>query len=272
MGCRSQECGFAKGGTIMKTYVNGLIALSILGLTTLAGTVHAQDKRYALVVRTLGNTAFDLADIGAQEAAKELGDTEVIFVGPTDGSAEGQIQIINSLIAQRVDAIMISANDATALVPSLKRAMSSGIPVISFDQGLATEGRIMHLAASNGEIIAKGPLDIALRLVGEGEVGIVSGAANSTAQNAWVDITRDAIENDPTYAGLTLVDVRYGDERSDKGYQEALGLVKTHPDLKAIVAYSSIGIAAAAQMVRDEDLVGDVIVTGLGFPTRWSIT
>lgn len=241
---------------------------SAIALGAAASPASAATHRYAMVVRVLGNTAFDLAHMGAEEAAKQIGDTEIIFVGPTTESAEGQIQIINSLIAQHVDAIMITANDATALVPALKRAMAAGIPVISFDQSLDPAGRIVHIAAANDQIIAEGPMKIAKNLIGSGEVGIISGEANSTSQNAWVAIAKKMMESDPAYESLKLDDVRYGDERSDKAYQEALGLVKTYPNLKGIIAYSSIGIAAAGQMVIDEGLIGKVTVTGLGFPNE----
>ncbi len=60
----------------------------------------------------------------------------MIFTGPTTPTAEGQIEVLNSLIAQRVDAIAVSANDPDALVPTLKRAMERGIKVISYDSGV----------------------------------------------------------------------------------------------------------------------------------------
>src|SRR6188472_1793871 len=63
----------------------------------LAAPAMAQTK-IALVVKSLGNGFFDAANKGAQEAAKELGDVEVIYTGPTTASAEGQIEIINTLI------------------------------------------------------------------------------------------------------------------------------------------------------------------------------
>ncbi len=87
-------------------------------------------SRVGLVPKSLGNGFFDAVHKGAQEAAKEL-DAEVIYTGPTTPTAEGQIEVINSLIAQRVDAIAISANDPDALVPALKRATQRGIKVIS---------------------------------------------------------------------------------------------------------------------------------------------
>jgi rhamnose transport system substrate-binding protein len=117
------------------------LAAGLFGTTAIA----ADDMRIALVVKALGIGFFEAAAEGAKEAAAELGGVEIIYTGPTDTTAEGQIEVINSLIAQGVDAIAISANDPDALVPSLKKAMSRGIAVVSWDSGVAPEGRQMHL-------------------------------------------------------------------------------------------------------------------------------
>src|SRR4051812_43780205 len=105
----------------------------------------AETRRVGLVVKNLGNGFFDAARDGGLEAAKELGGIEVIYTGPTTPTAEGQIEIISNLIAQKVDAIVISANDPDALIPICKRAMSRGITVISFDSGVAKAGRVFHI-------------------------------------------------------------------------------------------------------------------------------
>ncbi len=75
--------------------------------------------------RTSATAIFDAANKGAQEAAKELGNVDIIYTGPTKATPEGQIDIINQLVAQKVDAIAISANDTDALVPALKKAMAA---------------------------------------------------------------------------------------------------------------------------------------------------
>jgi rhamnose transport system substrate-binding protein len=246
----------------------GIAGLILVATVFASGAVAQEKARYALLVRVLGNTAFELARVGAEEAAEELG-IELIYVGPTENTAEGQIQLIDSLIAQRVDAIMITANDATALVPSLERAMRRGITVVSWDQDLASEGRSLYVGASTNALIALGPVKIVNDLIGgSGQVGIISGPANSTTQNEWVDEMVRLTKEDPQFQGIEVVEVAYGDEKSDKGYNEALGLVSKYPELEGIVAYTSIGIAASAQMVRDEGLVGKVNVTGLGFPNE----
>ncbi|MEQ8444670.1 MAG: substrate-binding domain-containing protein, partial [Pelagibacterium sp.] len=64
--------------------------------------------RIALVAKSLGNGFFEAAARGAEEAAEEIGDVEIIYTGPTEPTAEAQIEVINTLIAQQVDAIAIS--------------------------------------------------------------------------------------------------------------------------------------------------------------------
>jgi len=247
------------------------------GFTALAGAAAMtapfaaraqQAKRYAMLVRVLGNTAFELAHIGGRQAADELG-VELIFTGPTANTAEGQVQIINSLIAQRADAIMLSANDATALTPSLKRAARRGATVVTWDQDTEPEARDLFVASATNELIALGPAEIALDLAGgAGKVGIITGPANSTTQNIWVNEMIRLTEEVERFKGLEVTEVAYGDERSDKAYNEALGLVNKYPGMEVIVCYTSVGLAAAAQMVLDEGLVGKVRVTGLGFPNE----
>ena len=72
----------------------------------------------------------------------------------------------------------------------------------------------------------------------------------------------------PNYPGLDLVATVYGDDLSDKSYRETQGLLQTHPDVKVIIAPTSVGIVAAAQAVKDADKIGQVFVTGLGLPSE----
>jgi rhamnose transport system substrate-binding protein len=248
-----------------------IIALAAVGI--LAGTAGCSHKkpektRIAMVVKNLGNGFFDAAHTGADEAAKQLGDVEVIYTGPTTPSAEGQIEIINSLISQKVDAIVISANDPNALVPIAKKAMQRGIKVVSFDSGIAPEGREMQLNPSNAQLIGEKQIQMASdEIGGAGEIAILSASAQATNQNIWIDVMKKVLEK-PEYAKIKLVATVYGDDQSDKSYREAIGLLRSHPNLKAIIAPTTVGIVAASKAVSDEHLVGKVYVTGLGLPSE----
>ena len=96
---------------------------------------------FVLVPKNLGNPYFDTSNKGAQEAAGELGVT-VLYQGSANADATEQIQLLNSLIAQKVNGLAISANDSDALVPTGKEAMAAGIPVVSFDSAIGKDGRI----------------------------------------------------------------------------------------------------------------------------------
>ena len=250
---------------MMKKFTS-IMGAAILGSLIAAAPAQAADMRIALVVKALGIGFFEAAAKGAEEAAAELGDVEVIYTGPTDTTAEGQIEVINALIAQKVDAIAISANDQDALVPALKKAMSRGITVISWDSGVAPEGRSMHLNPSSNSLIGNMIVKMAADHLPEGgDVAVLSASATATNQNIWIEEMNKVVGD---YKGINVVSTVYGDDLSDKSYREAQGLMSSHPNLKAIISPTSVGIVAAAQAVSDADKVGDILVTGLGLPSE----
>ncbi|HET6486337.1 MAG TPA: rhamnose ABC transporter substrate-binding protein [Spirochaetia bacterium] len=251
-----------------------LVVISLVALLLGAGLVFAggtseQPKgnlKVALVVKNLGNSFFEAVRDGGLEAAKELGGVDVIYQGPSTPTAEGQIDIINSLIAQKVNAIAISANDVDALVPITKKAMAAGIKVISFDSGIAPDGRILHLAPSGDEFIGRSQVKMLADLIGDsGEFAILSASSQATNQNAWIDWMKKELPNHPN---MKLDAVVYGDDLSDKSYREAMGLFKSYPNLKGIIAPTTVGIAAAGKALEDAGLAGKIQLTGLGLPSE----
>ncbi|BCH56092.1 rhamnose ABC transporter substrate-binding protein [Agrobacterium vitis] len=244
-----------------------LFGAAAIAFVTTAGMAHAADMKIAIVVKSLGNGFFEAANKGAEEAAKELGGVKIIYTGPTTTTAEGQIEVINSLIAQGVDAIAISANDPDAVVPALKKAAQRGIKVISWDSGVAPAGRIMHLNPSSNELIGKMCLKLAADHLpdGKGDFAILSATTTSTNQNIWIAEMKKQLKDFP---GLNLTTTVYGDDLADKSYREANGILTSHPNVKVIVAPTTVGVLAASQAVKDAGKIGQVYVTGLGLPSE----
>jgi rhamnose transport system substrate-binding protein len=67
------------------------LAAGLASMMLAAPAMAQQNVRIALVVKSLGNGFFEAANRGAQEAAMEIGGVEVIYTGPTEATAEGQI-------------------------------------------------------------------------------------------------------------------------------------------------------------------------------------
>jgi rhamnose transport system substrate-binding protein len=226
------------------------------------------DRTYVLVPKNLGNPYFDTANNGAQEAAGELGVT-VLYQGSATADAAEQITLLNSLIAQNVSGLAISANDADALVPTGQAAMDAGIPVVTWDSAIAPDGRVLHINQAEADGIAAIQIQMASELAGEdgGQIAILSATSTAPNQNAWIALMEEELQK-PEYANLELVTTVYGDDQDEKSYNEALGLFTTYPDLEVIIAPTTVGIAASARAVQDQDLIGQVFVTGLGTPNQ----
>jgi len=222
---------------------------------------------YVLVPKALGNPYFDTANTGAQEAAKDLGVT-VLYQGSATADATQQIQLLNSLIAQGVQGLAISANDSDALVPTGLEAIESAIPVVTWDSAIAEGGRTVHINQAVSADIAAVQIQMASALAGgEGKIAILSATSTAPNQNEWIGLMEEELKK-PEYAGLELVDTVYGDDDDTKSYAEAQALMRTYPDLKVIIAPTTVGIAASARAVQDANAVGKVFVTGLGTPNQ----
>jgi len=60
----------------------------------------------------------------------------------------------------------------------------------------------------------------------------------------------------------------YGDDEDNKSFQEAQGLMQSHPDLKGIISPTTVGIAATARYLSTSQYKGKVALTGLGLPNE----
>jgi len=221
----------------------------------------------AMVVKSLGNPFFEKCKEGGESVTGEFGDT-LIFQGPETATAEGQITLIDALIAQGVDGIAISANDSAALVPKCKEAMDAGIKVISFDSGIDPEGRILHVNQADPELIGRGQVQMIAEMINyEGQIAILSATSEATNQNLWIEWMKEELTKSD-YENMELVAVVYGDDEREKSYNEAIGLFASYPDLKGIISPTTVGVAATARAIEDQGLEGKVQLTGLGLPSE----
>jgi rhamnose transport system substrate-binding protein len=235
------------------------MAASMAPIVPISGSV-------VVIPKQVNNPYFDVAFKGAQNAAAVYGG-DVTQVGPTAADATQQIPFIQTAITQGAKAILISADDATAVAPALQQAMAAGIKVVGYDSSPAPGAYNVFVNQADTAGIGKGLAQMACDLAPSctGEIAVLSAAQTATNQNAWIDAMKTTL-TDPTFANLKLVDVVYGNDDPTVSTQQAQALITAHPDLKVIVAPTTVGIVAAAQVVEAQNLVGQVAVTGLGTP------
>jgi len=224
------------------------------------------DVSITMLPKNLGNPYFDTSTAGAEAAAEESGAT-LEEVGPQEASPDAQVQYINTAAQQGVGALIVSANDPTAICDALNEARDAGTKVVTFDSDTEADCRDLFINQATAEGIAKVQVDlIAEQIGGSGEIAILSASANATNQNAWIEMMETELE--ANHPDITLVDTVYGDDDDQTSFDKTAALLQSHPNLKGIVSPTTVGIAAAARYLSDSDKKGEVSLTGLGTPNQ----
>ena len=223
-----------------------------------------------LLPKFIGILVFDQAHNGAREAHEELENPGTLeFIGPTpENSVAGQIEIVTTAATQGQDAIMISNNAGDQIAPAATGARDQGMTVVTWDSPIpSAEGEQVFIAQVDFDQTGVVMADMALSIIGEGDFAVLSATPDAANQNAWIAAMQNALA-DEKYASINLVDIVYGDDQSEKSYNQALALVDKYPDLKLIMAPTTVGIASASKAMQDEGLCDEVKVSGLGLPAE----
>jgi rhamnose transport system substrate-binding protein len=217
--------------------------------------------------KQLGNPYEEIEHGGVAKAAEEIG-AEHRIVGPTDAGASSQVPLIQSTMQQEPDAFVIAGNDPNAVAPALKQMSDRGIAVGSMDSDVAADARAFFVNQASTEEIGVAQIEMASEQIGgKGQIAILSATANAPNQNAWIEVMEAELKK-PEYSDIELVEVAYGDDDDQKSFQETQGLLQAYPDLDAIIAPTTVGIAAAGRYICGSRYEDQVKVTGLGTPNQ----
>jgi rhamnose transport system substrate-binding protein len=197
---------------------------------------------------------------------------------PATADATSQLSIIKDQIQRGVDVIALSPNSPDALNETLDQAKAKGIIVITIDSDLTGNEDHRDAGVMSTDFTKVGPSQLELLAKSmnyEGEFAILSATVDAPNQNAWIAGMKEALK-DPKYSKMKLVDTVYGDDEPQKSSTETESLLSKHPNLKGIVAPTSVGLSAAAQVLENQGVYpggpnaknGGVILTGLSTPNQ----
>ncbi|HSW41158.1 MAG TPA: substrate-binding domain-containing protein [Patescibacteria group bacterium] len=218
------------------------------------------------IPKAINNPYFDAAAAGGREAAAALGGT-FTQIGPINALPAEQIPFIQDATTKAYSSIVVSATGADEVAPALREAMARGIWVVGYDSSPAAGAYHVFVNQVDFALIGRSMADWACELAPDcaGEIAILSATAVATNQNAWIADMKIALE-DPKFANLELVEVVFGNDDPAESTNQTMGLLTKYPDLRVIVAPTTVGILAAAQAVSAQGKTGEVFVTGLGLP------
>jgi rhamnose transport system substrate-binding protein len=229
----------------------------------------ATDLNIVYIPKNTGNPYFDSIIGGFKKASDELGFT-FSTVAPATAEATSQIPFIKTQIQRGVDVIAISPNSPDALNQVFKQAMDKGIKIIIVNSDIpgSEDYRDVAVLPMDFEVTGSSQVELMGSLIGyKGDIAVLSATADAPDQNYWIEGMKVALK-DSKYAGMKLVDVVYGDDDPQKSTTEGEALLTKYPNLRGIISPTTVGVAAAAQVVENAGRAPGLQVTGLGTPNQ----
>ena len=218
----------------------------------------------AVVPKDSTNPWFVRMEEGVTKYAADSGQN-AFQKGPAETDAAQQVQVVEDLIAQGVDALCVVPHDPGAMEPVLKKALDKGIVVVTHEASFQENTMYDIEAFNNGEYGGFIMDQLAEAMGEEGEYICMVGSVTNASHNEWADgaIARQK----EAYPNMTLIEERIETEDNPEvAYERAKEIIKNYPNIKGIVGTSSFDAPGAARAIEELGKVGEVFTCGTGMP------
>lgn len=217
--------------------------------------------KIATVVKESSDPWFIRMEEGVSRFAKDTG-CNAFQKGPAAYDSAQQVQILEELIAQDIDAICVVPIDPAACETVLKKAMDQGIVVITHESPTQENCNYNIEAFDNVGYGAHMMDELAKAMGEEGEYVCMVGFLTTASHMEW---SQAAIERQKEkYPNMKLIDVERveTEDSMEVAYEKAKELLKTYPNLKGFLGTSSYDAPGAGKAISELGLTGKCVAVG----------
>ena len=223
-----------------------------------------KDWKIALVPKDSTNAWFVRMEVGVKQYAKDSG-INAFQKGPAKTDAAMQVQVIQDLIAQGVDALCVVPVDPAALEPVLGEALAKGIVVVTHEASFQ-KNTMYDIEAFNNANYGAFIMDNLAKAMGEkGLYTTMVGHVTNASHNEWADGA--VAQQLAKYPNMKLLDQEKrveSEDNQERAYEKAKELFKKYPDLKGIVGTSSKDAPGVSRAIEELGLKDKKFVAGTG--------
>ncbi len=234
---------------------------ALLALPFAAACRRGGRRRIAVIPKSVAHLFWVSVEAGARAAGKDF-NVEILWNGPAlESDFPRQIQIVDSMIAQRVDGIAIAAAERQALVAAIERAGSAGIPVTIFDSGADTEKYLSFIATDNvlaGKLAAR---KLAELLGGKGKAAMILHAPGSFSTMDRESGFRQVRNAEFPAMVIAAEQFSMGDQARARDLTE--NILAAHRDLGGIFCSTEPAATGAMLAIETRGLAGKVKVVSV---------
>ncbi|WP_426876688.1 ABC transporter substrate-binding protein [Glaesserella parasuis] len=240
-----------------------IVTATVLGLSTLfAGSAWAKSDEIAVIVKSANSTFWQNVRKGAETAGADLGGKyKVTFQGPeAETSIDAQVNMVDNAVNRGVAGIVLAASDPVALVPAVKKAYESGIPVVLIDSGLNSDGKYYQsFLATDNRAAGKLAAEKLLAKVKGGKVAVMSftqGAASA------IERTGGFIDEVKSKADYKIVGPYYSNSEMVTALNQTEDVLGSNPDIAAIFGANEPTAVGMARAVKQKGFAGKIVAVG----------
>ncbi|WP_426994901.1 ABC transporter substrate-binding protein [Glaesserella parasuis] len=240
-----------------------IVTATVLGLSTLfAGSAWAKSDEIAVIVKSANSTFWQNVRKGAETAGADLGGKyKVTFQGPESETAiDAQVNMVDNAVNRGVAGIVLAASDPVALVPAVRKAYESGIPVVLIDSGLNSDGKYYQsFLATDNRAAGKLAAEKLLAKVKGGKVAVMSftqGAASA------IERTCGFIDEVKSKADYKIVGPYYSNSEMVTALNQTEDVLGSNPDIAAIFGANEPTAVGMARAVKQKGFAGKIVAVG----------
>jgi ribose transport system substrate-binding protein len=234
-----------------------VVAVSALWLSTRSA---GAETYIPVISKGFQHQFWQAVKLGAEKAAKELG-VRITFEGPeNETQVDKQLQMLQTALAKKPQAICFAALDSKAANPLLKKAQAAKIPVIGFDSGVDSDIPVATAATDN--VAAAGlAADKMAQLIGDD--GEVAAVIHDQTSRTGID-RRDGFLNQmkTKHPKIKVVDVQYGGGDHLKSTDLAKAIIQAHPNIKGMFGGNEGSVIGVMNAVKELHKQGKIVIIG----------
>ena len=221
-----------------------------------AGCNRSLRRLIGVVPKATSHLFFLSIHSGVRTAAQEFG-LDIVWNGPSDETDHNrQIQIVDSMITRRVDALAISATDEHALTAPVERAIAAGIPVTIFDSGVNTERYVTFVATDNAGAGVRAAKRLAALVGGKKTLAMVMQKPGGTSTGLRERGFEETIARE--FPGYSIVARQYCMADRARALAAAENILTAHPDIGGIFCSSEAASLGTIQALGARGMGGKV--------------
>uniref|UniRef100_UPI00406DA552 MSD1-holo chainA n=2 Tax=synthetic construct TaxID=32630 RepID=UPI00406DA552 len=223
--------------------------------------------KYAVVLKTLTDPFWVNMKKGIEDEAKKLGVSVDIFAAASEGDAEAQKSLFESLSNKNYKGIAFAPLTKDNLVEPVAAAWKKGTYLVNLDEKIdmkklkAAGGAVeAFVTTDNVQVGAQGAGYIVQKLGAQGgEVAIIEGEAGNASGEAR---RTGATDQFAKASNIKLVASQPADWDRTKAKQVATEILAKNPNIKAIYCANDTMALGVADAVADAGKTGKVLVVG----------